>query len=122
MVGSRSQAGGIAKAGAKMVMAVSCAKVGSRSEAGGIAKAGAKMVMAVSCAKVPKITIMVGGSFGAGNYGMCGRAYSPNFLFLWPQLKYLSWVACRQKKLLVIIHVVQSVIWYEDSSVETFIS
>ncbi|XP_010269612.1 PREDICTED: methylcrotonoyl-CoA carboxylase beta chain, mitochondrial [Nelumbo nucifera] len=58
--------------------------VGSRSEAGGIAKAGAKMVMAVSCAKVPKITIIVGGSFGAGNYGMCGRAYSPNFLFLWP--------------------------------------
>ncbi|XP_042490954.1 methylcrotonoyl-CoA carboxylase beta chain, mitochondrial-like isoform X2 [Macadamia integrifolia] len=58
--------------------------VGSRSEAGGIAKAGAKMVMAVSCAKVPKITILIGGSFGAGNYGMCGRAYSPNFLFLWP--------------------------------------
>ncbi|KAI3922241.1 hypothetical protein MKX01_005930 [Papaver californicum] len=58
--------------------------VGSRSEANGIAKAGAKMVMAVSCAKVPKITIIVGGSFGAGNYGMCCRAYSPNFLFLWP--------------------------------------
>ncbi|KAK9163343.1 hypothetical protein Syun_004245 [Stephania yunnanensis] len=58
--------------------------VGSRSEAGGIAKAGAKMVMAVSCAKVPKITLIVGGSFGAGNYGMCGRAYSPNFLFMWP--------------------------------------
>ncbi|XP_031492502.1 methylcrotonoyl-CoA carboxylase beta chain, mitochondrial [Nymphaea colorata] len=58
--------------------------VGSRSEASGIAKAGAKMVMAVSCAKVPKITIILGGSFGAGNYGMCGRAYSPNFLFLWP--------------------------------------
>ncbi|MCO5548240.1 hypothetical protein L7F22_001697 [Adiantum nelumboides] len=58
--------------------------VGARSEASGIAKAGAKMVMAVSCAKVPKITVMVGGSFGAGNYGMCGRAYSPNFLFMWP--------------------------------------
>ncbi|XP_020100241.1 methylcrotonoyl-CoA carboxylase beta chain, mitochondrial [Ananas comosus] len=58
--------------------------VGSKSEASGIAKAGAKMVMAVSCAKVPKITLIVGGSFGAGNYGMCGRAYSPNFLFLWP--------------------------------------
>ncbi|GJN03540.1 hypothetical protein PR202_ga20995 [Eleusine coracana subsp. coracana] len=58
--------------------------VGSKSEASGIAKAGAKMVMAVSCANVPKITIIVGGSFGAGNYGMCGRAYSPNFLFLWP--------------------------------------
>lgn len=58
--------------------------VGSRSEASGIAKAGAKMVMAVACAKVPKITVIVGGSFGAGNYGMCGRSYSPNFLFLWP--------------------------------------
>ncbi|KAJ0976005.1 hypothetical protein J5N97_017970 [Dioscorea zingiberensis] len=61
--------------------------VGSRSEASGIAKAGAKMVMAVSCAKVPKITVIVGGSFGAGNYGMCGRAYSPNFLFMWPTAK-----------------------------------
>ncbi|PKA59516.1 Methylcrotonoyl-CoA carboxylase beta chain, mitochondrial [Apostasia shenzhenica] len=61
--------------------------VGSKSEANGIAKAGAKMVMAVSCSKVPKITVIVGGSFGAGNYGMCGRAYSPNFLFLWPTAK-----------------------------------
>ncbi|TKY59081.1 Methylcrotonoyl-CoA carboxylase beta chain [Spatholobus suberectus] len=61
--------------------------VGSRSEANGIAKAGAKMVMAVSCAKVPKVTIIVGGSFGAGNYAMCGRAYSPNFLFLWPNAR-----------------------------------
>lgn len=61
--------------------------VGSKSEANGIAKAGAKMVMAVSCAKVPKITIVVGGSFGAGNYAMCGRAYSPNFMFFWPNAK-----------------------------------
>ncbi|KAK7400788.1 hypothetical protein VNO78_12095 [Psophocarpus tetragonolobus] len=61
--------------------------VGSRSEANGIAKSGAKMVMAVSCAKVPKVTILVGGSFGAGNYAMCGRAYSPNFLFLWPNAR-----------------------------------
>ncbi|KAI3769886.1 hypothetical protein L6452_01000 [Arctium lappa] len=61
--------------------------VGSKSEASGIAKAGAKMVMAVSCAKVPKITIVVGGSFGAGNYAMCGRAYSPNFMFFWPNAK-----------------------------------
>ncbi|KAH7866827.1 hypothetical protein Vadar_025516 [Vaccinium darrowii] len=61
--------------------------VGSKSEANGIAKSGAKMVMAVSCAKVPKITIMVGGSFGAGNYAMCGRAYSPNFLFFWPNAR-----------------------------------
>lgn len=61
--------------------------VGSRSEANGIAKSGAKLVMAVSCAKVPKVTIMIGGSFGAGNYAMCGRAYNPNFLFLWPNAR-----------------------------------
>lgn len=61
--------------------------VGSKSEASGIAKAGAKMVMAVSCAKVPKITIVVGGSFGAGNYAMCGRAYSPDFMFFWPNAR-----------------------------------
>ncbi|XP_047330292.1 methylcrotonoyl-CoA carboxylase beta chain, mitochondrial-like [Impatiens glandulifera] len=61
--------------------------VGSKSEANGIAKSGAKMVMAVSCAKVPKVTIVVGGSFGAGNYAMCGRAYSPNFMFFWPNAK-----------------------------------
>ncbi|KAL0356838.1 UNVERIFIED_CONTAM: Methylcrotonoyl-CoA carboxylase beta chain, mitochondrial [Sesamum calycinum] len=53
----------------------------------GIAKSGAKMVMAVSCAKVPKITVVVGGSFGAGNYAMCGRAYSPNFMFFWPNAR-----------------------------------
>jgi 3-methylcrotonyl-CoA carboxylase beta subunit len=58
--------------------------VGSKYEAGGIAKDGAKMVTAVACAQVPKITVLVGGSFGAGNYGMCGRAYSPRFLFSWP--------------------------------------
>ncbi|GAB4857186.1 hypothetical protein Ancab_015094 [Ancistrocladus abbreviatus] len=61
--------------------------VGSRAEANGIAKAGAKMVMAVSCAKVPKVTIIIGGSFGAGNYAMCGRAYSPNFMFFWPNAR-----------------------------------
>ncbi|CAB4290503.1 unnamed protein product [Prunus armeniaca] len=61
--------------------------VGSRSEANGIAKSGAKMVMAVSCAKVPKVTIIVGGSFGAGNYAMCGRAYSPDFMYLWPNAR-----------------------------------
>lgn len=58
--------------------------VGQQYESGGIAKDGAKLVMAVANAKVPKITVIVGGSFGAGNYGMCGRAYSPNFLFTWP--------------------------------------
>jgi 3-methylcrotonyl-CoA carboxylase beta subunit len=58
--------------------------VGKKYEAGGIAKDGAKMVTAVACAKVPKFTLIIGGSFGAGNYGMCGRAYSPRFLFSWP--------------------------------------
>ena len=58
--------------------------VGGKYEAGGIAKDGAKMVTAVACAEVPKFTVLIGGSFGAGNYGMCGRAYSPRFLFTWP--------------------------------------
>ncbi|KAL7750932.1 Methylcrotonoyl-CoA carboxylase beta chain, mitochondrial [Sorochytrium milnesiophthora] len=58
--------------------------VGSSAEAGGIAKNGAKMVNAVATANVPKFTVLVGGSFGAGNYGMCGRAYSPRFLWMWP--------------------------------------
>lgn len=61
--------------------------VGSRYEAGGIAKDGAKMVTAVACAQVPKITLIIGGSYGAGNYGMCGRAYSPRFLFSWPNAR-----------------------------------
>jgi 3-methylcrotonyl-CoA carboxylase beta subunit len=61
--------------------------VGKDYEAGGIAKDGAKMVMAVACAQVPKLTLIVGGSFGAGNYGMCGRAYSPRFLFTWPNAR-----------------------------------
>jgi 3-methylcrotonyl-CoA carboxylase beta subunit len=61
--------------------------VGRDYEAGGIAKNGAKMVTAVSCARVPKFTVIVGGSFGAGNYGMCGRAYSPRFLWMWPNAR-----------------------------------
>ncbi|KAI5117986.1 hypothetical protein M0805_004483, partial [Coniferiporia weirii] len=61
--------------------------VGSKAERGGIAKDGAKMVRAVACADVPKYTVVVGGSFGAGNYGMCGRAYSPRFLWMWPNAK-----------------------------------
>lgn len=61
--------------------------VGKDYEAGGIAKNGAKMVTAVSCAQVPKITVIIGGSFGAGNYGMCGRAYSPRFLYMWPNAR-----------------------------------
>jgi 3-methylcrotonyl-CoA carboxylase beta subunit len=58
--------------------------VGRKYEAGGIAKDGAKLVTAVACAEVPKITVLIGGSFGAGNYGMCGRAYAPRFLWTWP--------------------------------------
>ena len=58
--------------------------IGRKYEHGGIAKDGAKLVMAVACARVPKFTIIVGGSFGAGNYGMCGRAYRPRFLWSWP--------------------------------------
>jgi 3-methylcrotonyl-CoA carboxylase beta subunit len=61
--------------------------VGRDYEAGGIAKDGAKMVTAVACAAVPKITVIVGGSYGAGNYGMCGRGYSPRFLFMWPNAR-----------------------------------
>jgi 3-methylcrotonyl-CoA carboxylase beta subunit len=61
--------------------------VGSAYEAGGIAKDGAKLVMAVSCAKVPKVTVIIGGSYGAGNYGMCGRAFGPRFLWMWPNAR-----------------------------------
>jgi 3-methylcrotonyl-CoA carboxylase beta subunit len=61
--------------------------VGRAYEAGGIAKHGAKMVTAVACARVPKLTVIIGGSFGAGNYSMCGRAYSPRFLWMWPNAR-----------------------------------
>jgi len=61
--------------------------VGRRAEAGGIAKDGAKLVTAVACAGVPKLTVIIGGSYGAGNYAMCGRAYSPRFLFQWPNAR-----------------------------------
>jgi 3-methylcrotonyl-CoA carboxylase beta subunit len=61
--------------------------VGRAYEEGGIAKNGAKMVNAVACARVPKFTVMIGGSFGAGNYSMCGRAYSPRFLWSWPNAR-----------------------------------
>ena len=61
--------------------------VGRKYEAQGIAKDGAKMVTAVACAKVPKFTVIIGGSFGAGNYGMCGRAYGPRFLWMWPNAR-----------------------------------
>jgi len=61
--------------------------VGRKYENDGIARAGAKMVTAVACAAVPKFTVIIGGSFGAGNYGMCGRAYSPRFLWMWPNAR-----------------------------------
>ena len=61
--------------------------VGKRYEQGGIAKDGAKLVTAVSCAAVPKLTVILGGSFGAGNYGMCGRAFGPRFLWMWPNAR-----------------------------------
>ncbi|GLC44422.1 hypothetical protein PLESTF_000044000 [Pleodorina starrii] len=61
--------------------------VGRQAEAGGIAKDGAKMVRAVANAEVPKVTVVIGGSFGAGNYGMCGRAYSPSFMYMWPNAR-----------------------------------
>ena len=61
--------------------------VGAKYESGGIAKDGAKLVTAVATAKVPKLTLIIGGSFGAGNYGMCGRAYSPRYLFMWPNAR-----------------------------------
>ncbi|MGE5616109.1 MAG: carboxyl transferase domain-containing protein [Bacillota bacterium] len=61
--------------------------VGRKYESGGIAKDGAKMVTAVSCARVPKLTVIIGGSFGAGNYGMCGRAFNPRFLWSWPNAR-----------------------------------
>jgi len=61
--------------------------VGRKYEAGGIAKDGAKLVMAVACARVPKFTVIIGGSYGAGNYAMCGRAYAPRFLWMWPNAR-----------------------------------
>jgi 3-methylcrotonyl-CoA carboxylase beta subunit len=61
--------------------------VGRKYEAGGIAKDGAKMVTAVATSNVPKYTVIIGGSYGAGNYGMCGRAYAPRFLFMWPNAR-----------------------------------
>ena len=61
--------------------------VGKKYEAGGIARDGAKLVTAVATADVPKFTVVIGGSYGAGNYGMCGRAYSPRFLWMWPNAR-----------------------------------
>ena len=66
------------------ILDIFCVQVGREAEAGGIAKHGAKLVTAVACARVPKLTLLIGGSYGAGNYGMCGRAYGPRFLYMWP--------------------------------------
>ncbi|KAI3424326.1 hypothetical protein D9Q98_009879 [Chlorella vulgaris] len=79
--------------------------VGKRYEAGGIAKDGAKMVQAVANADVPKLTLMIGGSFGAGNYGMCGRAFSPDFLYMWPNAR-ISVMGGEQAA--SVLHVVES--------------
>ena len=69
--------------------------VGSAAERAGAVKHGSKMIQAVANARVPKITIVLGGSFGAGNYGMCGRAFGPRFLFMWPNARIPSWAANR---------------------------
>jgi 3-methylcrotonyl-CoA carboxylase beta subunit len=66
---------------------ITCFMVGRQYESGGIAKDGAKLVTAVACSVVPKFTVVIGGSFGAGNYGMCGRAYDPRFLWMWPNAR-----------------------------------
>ena len=76
--------------------------VGSKYESEGIAKHGAKMVNAVSTTKVPKITLICGSSYGAGNYGMCGRAFNPNYLFSWPASK-ISVMGGEQVKLIFIL-------------------
>ncbi|ETN79642.1 carboxyl transferase domain protein [Necator americanus] len=73
--------------GPPLVKAATGEEVGRDAEAGGIAKHGAKLVTAVACAAVPKITVLIGGSYGAGNYGMCGRGYGPRFLFMWPNAR-----------------------------------
>src|SRR3954452_7384171 len=69
--------------------------VGKAYEHGGIAKDGAKLVMAVACAQVPKLTVVIGGSYGAGNYVRCGRAFAPRLLFMWPNAR-ISVMGARQ--------------------------
>ncbi len=75
--------------------------VGREAEARGIAKDGAKMVAAVSCARVPKLTVVLGGSYGAGNYGMCGRGFRPRFLFTWPTARVATMSAETAQTVLV---------------------
>ena len=78
--------------------------VGREAEAGGIAKDGAKMVMAVACAEVPKLTVIVGGSFGAGNYAMAGRAYGPRFLWSWPNSRISVMGGLQAARVLSTVH------------------
>lgn len=87
--------------------------VGQKYESEGIAKHGAKLVMAVACAKVPKLTCLIGGSFGAGNYGMCGRAYSPNFLYMWPNSRISVMGGEQAANVLATVHPKASS-WSED--------
>lgn len=87
--------------------------VGQKYESEGIAKNGAKLVMAVACAKVPKMTCLIGGSFGAGNYGMCGRAYSPNFLYMWPNSRISVMGGEQAANVLATVHPKASS-WNED--------
>ncbi|MFT4988477.1 MAG: 3-methylcrotonyl-CoA carboxylase beta subunit [Acidimicrobiales bacterium] len=79
--------------------------VGSDSEKGGIAKNGAKMVAAVANATVPRYTVLIGGSYGAGNYGMCGRGFNPRFLFAWPNSRIATMAADTAETVLVDIRV-----------------
>jgi acetyl-CoA carboxylase carboxyltransferase component len=81
--------------------------VGKEAEASGIIRAGAKMVNVVSNSVVPKITVIMGGSFGAGNYAMCGKAYAPRFIFAWPTAQYAVTTGAQAAKTLVEIKVRQ---------------
>ena len=92
--------------------------VGGRYEAEGIAKHGAKLVTAVATASVPKITVLIGGSFGAGNYGMCGRAYSPRFLFTWPNSRISVMGGEQAASVLATVH--RDADRWSDTEAETF--
>ena len=98
--------------------------VGRSYEAGGIAKHGAKMVTAVACARVPKLTVVIGGSFGAGNYSMCGRAFSPRFLWTWPNARISVMGGEQAAAVLATVHRDQleaaGKTWSDDEEEETF--
>lgn len=92
--------------------------VGGKYEAGGIAKDGAKLVTAVASAEVPKFTVLIGGSFGAGNYGMCGRAYSPRFLFTWPNSRISVMGGEQAASVLATVH--RDAATWSDAEAEAF--